>query len=53
MTGKNKKMNFPILKTIRINEDQNKQWNAKNIRHFLDSIEIREKKKEQGGDVSD
>lgn len=36
MTGSNKKMNFPIIKQIRLNEQQALNWNAKAIRSFLD-----------------
>jgi len=36
MTGKDKKMNFPIVRNIRLNELQNDKWNPKQIREFLD-----------------
>ena len=37
MTGHEKKKNFPITKSIMINESQNKNWNPKLIRNLLDS----------------
>lgn len=40
MTGKDKKMNFPIVRNIRLNEQQNDKWNAKNIRAFLEGKEF-------------
>lgn len=44
MTGTMKKMNFPILKAIKINEEQNNNWNPKLIRNALDSnrVDIKE-----------
>ncbi|HUS48636.1 MAG TPA: hypothetical protein VMZ91_00585 [Candidatus Paceibacterota bacterium] len=36
MTGKNKKMNFPIIRNIRLNKQQNEKWNPKRIRAFLE-----------------
>ncbi len=36
MTGKDKKMNFPIIRTIRLNEQQDDKWNPKRIRAFLE-----------------
>lgn len=36
MTGKDKKMNFPIVRNIRLNQRQNEEWNPKLIRGFLD-----------------
>ena len=36
MTGKEKKMNFPIVRNIRINEKQNNKWDPKHIRAFLE-----------------
>ena len=36
MTGKDKKMNFPIVRNIRLNEQQNDKWNPKLIRGFLE-----------------
>ena len=36
MTGKDKKMNFPIIRNIRLNQKQNDKWNPKNIRAFLE-----------------
>ena len=36
MTGKDKKMNFPIVRNIRLNEQQNDKWNPKCIRAFLE-----------------
>lgn len=36
MTGKDKKMNFPIVRNIRINEQQNDKWDPKHIRAFLE-----------------
>ena len=36
MTGKDKKMNFPIIRNIRLNEQQNDKWNPKLIRGFLE-----------------
>ncbi len=36
MTGKDKKMNFPIVRNIRLNEQQNDKWNPKRIRAFLE-----------------
>ena len=36
MTGKDKKMNYPIIKHLRINEKQNAKWNPKLIRGFLE-----------------
>jgi len=36
MTGKNKKMNFPVIKHIRITREQAKNWNPDKIRHQLD-----------------
>ena len=36
MTGKDKKMNFPIVRNIRLNEQQSDKWNPKSIRGFLD-----------------
>ena len=36
MTGKEKRMNFPIVRNIRLNERQNDKWNPKLIRGFLD-----------------
>lgn len=35
MTGANKKLNYPRTKTIKINENQLKNWNPRNIRLFL------------------
>lgn len=35
MTGKNKKMYYPIRKTIRMNKFQSENWEPKNIRSFL------------------
>ena len=40
MTGKNKKLNFPILKQIRINQEQAEKWDSKAIRNFLEGNEI-------------
>ena len=37
MTGLSKRMNFPILKAIKISEEQNRNWNPKLIRNALDS----------------
>lgn len=36
MTGKNKEINYPILKAIRITETQAKAWNPDRIRAFLE-----------------
>lgn len=36
MTGKDKKMNYPIIKHLRINEKQNANWDYKKVRAFLD-----------------
>ena len=36
MTGKNKKLNYPILKTIRLTLKQAKAWNPDKIRAFLE-----------------
>ena len=36
MTGKDKKMNYPIVKHLRINEKQNANWDYKKVRGFLD-----------------
>jgi len=36
MTGKDKKMNFPIVRNIRLNERQSDKWDTKSIRGFLD-----------------
>lgn len=36
MTGKDKKMNFPIVRNIRLNEQQSDKWDPKLIRGFLD-----------------
>lgn len=36
MTGKDKKMNFPIVRNIRLNEQQSDKWSPKQIREFLD-----------------
>ena len=36
MTGKDKQMNFPIVKNIRLNQQQSDKWNSKLIRGFLD-----------------
>lgn len=36
MTGKDKKMNFPIVRNIRLNERQSDKWSPKQIRDFLD-----------------
>jgi len=36
MTGKDKKMNFPIVRNIRLNHRQNEKWNPKLIRELLD-----------------
>ena len=36
MTGADKKLNFPVYKGIKITEDQEKNWNAENIRKYLD-----------------
>ena len=36
MTGKDKKMNFPIVRNIRLNQRQNEKWNPKLIRELLD-----------------
>ena len=35
MTGKNKKLNLPVFKGIKINEVQNENWNPKLIRIML------------------
>ena len=40
MTGKNKKMNFPIIRNIRLNQKQNDKWDPKNIRAFLEGKAI-------------
>jgi len=40
MTGKNKKLNFPIFKGLKINEAQNENWNPKLIRKVLESNPI-------------
>ena len=40
MTGKDKKMNFPIVRNIRLNEQQNDKWNPKHIRAFLEGKTI-------------
>lgn len=40
MTGTNKKLNFGITKTIKINKKQLKNWNPKKIREFLDNEAI-------------
>ena len=37
MTGKNKKMNYPVFKAIRLSENQAKKWNTALIRKFLDN----------------
>lgn len=42
MTGTNKKMNFPILKAIRLTEEQDKKWDSKKIRSFLGGSSIEE-----------
>jgi len=36
MTGKNKKMNFNKIKTIKITEEQEQNWNPNEIRNLLD-----------------
>lgn len=39
MTGKDKKLNFPIYKAVKVNEEQNKKWNSntpKLIRNLLE-----------------
>ncbi len=36
MTGTNKKMNFPIMKGIKISEEQAKNWDVQLIRNALD-----------------
>ena len=36
MTGKDKKMNFPIVRNIRLNHKQSDKWNPKHIRDFLE-----------------
>jgi len=36
MTGKDKKMNFPLVRNIRLNQRQDDKWNPKLIRGFLD-----------------
>lgn len=40
MTGKDKKMNFPIVRNIRINDQQNNKWDPKLIRGYLDGKAI-------------
>ncbi len=40
MTGKNKKMNFPVFKAIKISETQNENWNPKLIRIVLENNPI-------------
>ncbi|MFO8019496.1 MAG: hypothetical protein R6U96_12790 [Promethearchaeia archaeon] len=35
MTGKNKKMHYPIVKSIRINKSMETNWNPEEIRGFL------------------
>lgn len=35
MTGKNKKMWYPLRKTIRLNKYQSENWDPDNIRSFL------------------
>ena len=40
MTGKDKKMNYPIVKHLRINEKQNANWDYKKVRAFLDKKAI-------------
>ena len=40
MTGKDKKMNFPIVRNIRLNQKQNDKWDPKNIRAFLEGKAI-------------
>ena len=37
MTGRDKKMNYPIIKHLRINEQQNANWDFKKVRAFLDN----------------
>lgn len=37
MTGTNKKLNFDVIKTIKITKKQHNNWNPKNIRDFLDN----------------
>lgn len=37
MTGTNKKLNFDVIKTIKITRKQENNWNPKNIRGFLDN----------------
>lgn len=40
MTGKDKKMNFPIIRNIRLNQKQNEKWDPKSIRAFLEGKAI-------------
>jgi len=35
MTGKDKKMNYPVIKHIRITDQQNANWDYKKVRGFL------------------
>ncbi len=37
MTGSGKTLNFPIVKTIKLNEKQANLWQPKRIRNFLDA----------------
>ena len=48
----NKKMNFPILKTIRISKNQAKRWDPALIRGFLDKIKINKIKENKKGGLN-
>ncbi len=41
MTGKNKKMNFPVFKAIKISKAQDENWNPKLIRSVLENNPIK------------
>ena len=36
MTGKDKKMNYPVTKHLRITDQQNANWDYKKVRAFLE-----------------